>query len=308
MTREQVIAQGRQSVVLISVQTDRGSAVGSGVIIDARGYIVTNYHVVSSGKSYQVVLFDGSALSAQVIGIDPADDLAVIKITPPGRLTAMPIGDSSQLQVGDDVLAIGNPLGITQTVTSGIVSALGRTVPEGQGSSAVIIDAVQTDAAINPGNSGGALVNMRAQLIGIPTLVPLDPEFKTPANGVGFAIPSNRVKFISQQLIQHGKVVHSGRPAIGATVASVDSLVAEQAGLSVDQGVLVVNVTASGPAAQAGLRPGDVIVSVDNTAVANTSDLTDALVTKNPGNTVSMGVVRGTQQMQVNVKLGELSI
>jgi S1-C subfamily serine protease len=308
MTREQVIAQGRQSVVLINVQTNQGGAVGSGVIIDPRGYIVTNYHVVANGKSYQVVLFDGSALNAQITGVDPADDLAVIKVASPRRLTAMPIGDSSQLQVGDDVLAIGNPLGITQTVTSGIVSALGRTVPEGQGSSAVIIDAVQTDAAINPGNSGGALVNMQAQLVGIPTLVPLDPEFKTPANGVGFAIPSNRVKFIAQQLIQYGKVVHSGRPAIGATVASVDALVAAQAGLSVEQGVLVVSVTNNGPAAQAGLRPGDVIVSVDKHAITNTSDLTDALVTKNPGDMVTLGVVRGTQQIQVRLKLGELSV
>ncbi|HET8843299.1 MAG TPA: trypsin-like peptidase domain-containing protein [Ktedonobacteraceae bacterium] len=305
--RVQVIAQGRQAVVQINVTTGQGNSVGSGVIIDQQGDIVTNNHVISGGQKFQVVLFDGSVLSAQLVGADPPDDLAVIKITPPKRLYSMPIGDSSQLAVGDDVLAIGNPLGITQTVTGGIVSALGRTVPEGQGN-AVIIDAVQTDAAINPGNSGGALVNMQGQLVGIPTLVPVDPEFKTPANGVGFAIPANRVKFIVPQLIQNGKITHSGRPAIGATVATVDSLVAEQAGLSVDQGALIVSVEANGPAATAGLKRGDVIVRVDNLTIENTTDLTDALVTKNPGDTVTLGIVRGDQQMQVRLKLGELKI
>lgn len=307
MTSEQVIAQGRQSVVQINVQTTQGTTLGSGVIVDSRGYIVTNYHVVENGEHYQVVLFDGSSLPALVTGVDPADDLAVVKIIPPKRLTIMPIGDSSHLQVGDSVLAIGNPLGITQTVTSGIISALGRTVPEGQGSG-VIIGAVQTDAAINPGNSGGALVNMRGQLIGIPTLVPLDPEFKTPASGVGFAIPSNRVKFLSTQLIEDGKVIHSGRPAIGATVTSVDASVAAQDGLTVHQGVLVVQVSLAGPASLAGLKAGDVIVQVNNRTISNTADLTDALVSKNPCDKVVLGVVRGTAHLMFQVKLGELKV
>jgi len=307
MPRTQIIAQGRQAVVQINVQTSHGMALGSGVSLDQKGDIVTNNHVVANEQTYQVVLFDGTSLPAQLVGTDPPDDLAVVKITPPSRLYVMPVGDSSHLQVGDDVLAIGNPLGITQTVTSGIVSALDRTVPEGQGN-AVIIDAVQTDAAINPGNSGGALVNMQGQLVGIPTLLAIDPEFKTPANGVGFAIPSNRVKFIAPQLIKDGKVTHSGRPAIGATVLTVDSQVAQQAGLPVDHGALIAAVQANGAAAQAGLKPGDVIVQVDNTAINSASDLTDALVNYNPGDVVTLGIVRGTQQMQVKVKLGELTV
>ncbi len=305
MTREQVIAQARQSVVQINVQRGQGGGLGSGVIIDQQGDIVTNNHVIADGQNFQVVLFDGTALPAKLVGVDPFDDLAMVKINPPKHLSPMAIGDSSQLQVGNDALVIGNPLGITQTVTSGIISALGRTIPEG-GGGGTIIDAIQTDAAINPGNSGGALVNMQNQLVGIPTLVPLDPEFKTPANGVGFAIPSNRVKFITPQLIKDGKVTHSGRPAIGATVASVDAQIATQAGLSTDHGALVVTVTPGGSAEQAGLRAGDVITQVNNAAIQNTADLTDELIHEDPGTMVTLGVLRGSQQMQVKVKLGEM--
>lgn len=307
MSIEQIIAQDRQAVVQINVQKGQGSEIGSGVIIDQQGDIVTNNHVVNGGQKFNVVLFDGTFLPAQLVGTDSADDLAVIKIRPSKRVYAMPIGDSSRLQVGNQVLAIGNPLGITQTVTNGIVSALGRTVNEGKDGNA-IVDAVQTDAAINPGNSGGALVDMNGRLIGIPTLVAIDPEFKTPANGVGFAIPSNRVKFIAPQLIQYGKVQHSGRASLGITAATVDSLVAEQAGLSVDHGALIVSVASGGPASQAGLKPGDVIVLVDNKPVNNIADLSDALLAHDPGATVTLSIVRGSQQMQVRVKLGELNV
>jgi S1-C subfamily serine protease len=307
MAPEQVIAQGRQAVVQINVQTGQGAGIGSGVIIDQQGHIVTNDHVVSGGQKFSAVLFDGTVMPAQLVGADTADDLAVIKINPPKKMYAMPIGDSSKLQVGQPVLAIGNPLGITQTVTSGIVSALGRTVNEGQGGG-VIVDAVQTDAAINPGNSGGALVDLNGNLVGIPTLVAIDPEFKTPANGVGFAVPSNRAKFITPQIIKYGKVEHSGRAAIGASVTTVDSLVAAQAGLSVDHGVLVVSVTPNGPSAQAGLQPGDVITKLNNTPINTTSNLSDALLSYDPGTTVTLGIVRGTQQMQVRMKLSELQI
>jgi S1-C subfamily serine protease len=307
MAPEQVIAQGRQAVVQINVQTGQGAGIGSGVMIDQQGHIVTNAHVVSGGQNFSAVLFDGTVMPAQLVGADTADDLAVLKINPPKKVYAMPIGDSSKLQVGQPVLAIGNPLGITQTVTSGIVSALGRTVNEGQGGG-VIVDAVQTDAAINPGNSGGALVDLNGNLVGIPTLVAIDPEFKTPANGVGFAVPSNRAKFITPQLIKYGTVEHSGRAAIGARVTTVDSLVAAQAGLSVDHGVLVVSVTPNGPSAQAGLQPGDVITKLNNTPINTTFDLSDALLTYDPGTTVTLGIVRGTQQMQVRMKLSELQI
>ncbi len=276
------------------------------MLIDPRGYIVTNNHVVNGAQAVQVVLYDGTSVPASIAGTDAPDDLAVVKIQPPkGNLTVATLGDSSKLRVGQEVLAIGNPLGITQTVTNGIVSALERTVSEGQGG-AVIPNAIQTDAPINPGNSGGALVDLQGTLVGIPTLTAIDPEFNTPANGVGFAIPSNRVQFIVPQIIQTGKVTHTGRAALGIRVADVDPTLAAQDNLAVDHGVLIVSTVPNGPAAQAGLQAGDVIVSIDNHAVNDTSSLADALVSKNPGETVAVQVYRGKQQMTVNVKLGEL--
>jgi S1-C subfamily serine protease len=202
--REAVVAKVKPSVVEVYVTLTKGAALGSGVIIDSRGYIVTNNHVVSGARTIQVVLSNGIKEPAQLTGTDAANDLAVLKIAvSQGGLSVATLGDSSQLQVGQEVLAIGNPLGDTETVTNGIVSALNRTVSEGQGG-ATIHNAIQTDAAINPGNSGGALVDMQGNMVGIPTLTAIDPEFNTPANGVGFAIPSNRVKSIVTQLIQTG--------------------------------------------------------------------------------------------------------
>lgn len=200
--REAVVAKVKPSVVQVNVTTAQGAAIGSGVIIDPRGYIVTNNHVVSGARSIQVVLFNSTKKSAQLAGADAAYDLAVLKIAvPQSGLSVATLGDSTQLQVGQEVLVIGNPLGITQTVTDGIVSALKRSVSEGQGG-ATIQNAIQTDAPINPGNSGGALVDLQGDVVGIPTLTAIDPEFKTPANGVGFAIPANRVKAILPQIIQ----------------------------------------------------------------------------------------------------------
>ncbi|MBA2682120.1 MAG: trypsin-like peptidase domain-containing protein, partial [Ktedonobacteraceae bacterium] len=168
--REAVVAKVTPAIVLVTVTTANGTALGSGEIVNKQGYIVTNNHVVSGATAIQVTLSNGTRATAQLTGTDPADDLAVIKITPPSsNLAVITIGDSSQLKVGQDVLAIGNPLGNTQTVTNGIVSALNRSVSEGQGG-ATIPDAIQTDAPINPGNSGGALVDMQGNLVGIPTL------------------------------------------------------------------------------------------------------------------------------------------
>src|SRR5437588_1935273 len=303
--REAVIAKVRPAVVQVNVTAVNGSGLGSGVIIDKRGYIVTNNHVVANAQNIEVVLYDGTKLPAQLVGTDPADDLAILKINPPtSNLTVATLGDSSKLQVGQDVLAIGNPLGITQTVTNGIISALGRNVNEQNG--AVIPNAIQTDAPINPGNSGGALVDLQGNLIGIPTLTAIDPEFNTPASGVGFAIPSNRVQFIASQIIQTGKVSHTGRAVLGVRVESVDSTLAAQDNLSIDHGALIVSVVANGPADQAHLQAGDVIVQVDNTPVNDISSLGDALISKNPGDVVSVKVYRGNQQLTVSVKLGEL--
>ena len=300
--REAVIARVQPAVVQINVTTGQGGGLGSGVIIDQRGYIITNNHVVAGAQRAEVVLYSGATLPAQIVGTDPPDDLAVVKVTPPRtNLTVATLGDSSQVRVGQDVLAIGNPLGITQTVTSGIVSALDRTV-------GTIPDAIQTDAPINPGNSGGALVDLQGNVIGIPTATAIDPQFKTPANGVGFAVPSNRVKFIAPQLIQTGRVTNSGRAALGVRVVAVDSTLAAQNGLAIDHGVFIVSVTSGGPAAQAGLKPGDVIVQIDAKAVNNVESLGDILLSKKPGDTVSVQFYRGSQQQTVQVGLGELQI
>jgi S1-C subfamily serine protease len=303
--REAVIAKVKPAVVQVNVTTRNGGGIGSGVIIDRRGYIVTNNHVVSGAQSIQVVLYDGTKLTAQLTGTDPADDLAVIKINPRPNMVVATIGDSSKLQVGQDVLAVGNPLGITQSVTNGIVSALNRTVNEGQGGS-TIPGAIQTDAPINPGNSGGALVDMQGNLIGIPTLTAIDPEFNTPANGVGFAIPSNRVSFIVPQIIANGHVTHTGRAALGVQVVSVDQTLAAQDNLAVDHGALIANVVPNGAAAAAGLKAGDVIVQIDNTQVTDTNSLGSVLATHNPGDTIAVHIYRGNQQLTINVKLGEL--
>jgi S1-C subfamily serine protease len=251
-----------------------------------------------------ITFSDIADLEALFTGIDPPDDLAVIKITPPTHMAVATIGDSSQLKVAEYVMAIGNPLGITQTVTSGIVSALGRNVPAGPGVD--LIGAIQTDAAINPGNSGGALVDLQGQLIGVPTLTIINPTVNSPASGVGFAIPSNLVKFIVPQIIATGRVTHTGRASLGVSGVTVDAAVAEQFNLSVDHGVLIASETATGPAATAGLKVGDVIVQLDNTQVTSVQSLGDALLSKSPGDTVAVKIYRGNQQMTVNVTLGEL--
>jgi S1-C subfamily serine protease len=282
---------------------------------------VTNYHVVDGAQKYYVFLSDNSLLPAQLIGVDPADDLAVLKITTPKHLSTISFGDSSLLQVGDSVIAIGYPVAdlvnvITSigkidgsTVTNGIISALEREQPWGSGGK--ITDAIQTDAELNPGNSGGALVNMQAQLIGIPTqiLTYEDSTAKvvTPANrpikGIGFAIPSNRVAFVASQLIQYGYMVHTGHATIGATLVSVTPALATLDSLAIDHGAYISEVEAGGPAALAGLQTGDVIVRVNTTPITNALDMTDALMPMDAGATVTLGIVRGTQQMQVKVKL-----
>lgn len=305
--REAVINKVQPGIVQINVTTSGQQALGSGVIIDGRGYIVTNNHVVSGSNSIQVTLSNNQTFPATVVGTDPADDLAVIKITPPASgLTTVALGDSSQLRVGQAVLAIGSPLGNENTVTSGIVSALNRNVSEGQ-NGPTLPDAIQTDAPINPGNSGGALVDMQGNLIGMPTLNAIDTEFNTPANGLGFAIPVNRIRFIAaQQIIPDGHVTHTGRAILGVTVTNVDQNVATQNHLGVNSGVLVVNVTAGGPAASAGLKQGDVITQVGNTTVSSLTNLSTVLLQHKPGETVAVKVYRGSQQLTLNVTLGEL--
>ena len=297
--REAVVAKVRPAIVQVNVVTHTGKALGSGVIIDRRGYIVTNNHVIAGARQIQVMFSDGTLLSASVVGATSSDDLAVLKVTAPKtKLVVAQIGDSSKLRVGQEVLALGNPLGITQTVTSGIVSALGRSV-------GALRDTVQTDAAINPGNSGGALIDLQGQLVGIPTAAAVDPEFKKPANGVGFAIPSNRVQFIVPQLIANGKVINTGRAALGVNVTSVDPIMAAQNQFFVDHGALVVNALAGGAAEQAGMKTGDIIVQVGDKTIDDVSSLTNTLISKKPGDIVAVQIYRGKQQIKINVKLTE---
>ena len=198
--QENAIAKAEPGVVELEITTAQGEQIGSGVIIDSKGDIVTNNHVVSGEQSIVAVLYNGSKESAQLIGTSSANDLAVVRITPYKNMTIVQIADSSKLVTGQEVLAIGNPLGITETATEGIVSALNRSITESTG--VTIAQAIQTDAAINPGNSGGALINLQGQLVGIPTLTAVNTETNTAANGIGFAIPSNTVKSIVQQLVQ----------------------------------------------------------------------------------------------------------
>jgi S1-C subfamily serine protease len=291
------------SVVQINVTTEKGSGLGSGTIIDSRGYIVTNYHVVEGAKSITVDLYDGTQLPGKLTGVDPFDDLAVVQITPPQHMDVAKIGDSSTLQVGQTVIAIGNPLGITQTVTGGIVSALGRNVPEGAGGG-YILNSIQMDAAINPGNSGGALVDLKGELVGVPTLTIINPQFEAPASGIGFSIPSSRVDFIVPQLIQSGKVTDSGLGYLGIEGTTVTAKIAAENQFPVNEGALIVKVTPGGPADQAGLKVGQIIVQIDNTKVTDMSELSSYVLSKSPGTQVTLQVYQGNQLQTARVTLG----
>ena len=198
--QEAAIAKVEPAVVELEVTTAQGQQIGSGVIIDTKGDIVTNYHIVNGEESIEAILYNAGMTQAQLVGTNTADDLAVVHIQPFANMAVAQIGDSSKLVVGQDILAIGNPLGITETVTKGIVSALNRNVTESTG--IIISNAIQTDAAVNPGNSGGALINLQGQLVGIPTLTAVNTESNTAANGVSFAIPSNLVQTVVQRILQ----------------------------------------------------------------------------------------------------------
>jgi S1-C subfamily serine protease len=286
------------SVVKITSTGASGEAVGSGNILTSDGYIVTNDHVVQGFSNYSVQLSNGATYTAKVVGESPDDDLAVIKINATG-LTPIAFADSSQAQVGDFVVAIGNPLDLGQSVTFGVVSRLNQTASEQpNGPAGTLTGLIQTSAPINPGNSGGALVNLKGQLIGIPTLAAINPENRGTQTSIGFAISSNRVQFVAKQLIEQGKVTSSGRGFIGIEAQDVDPAVAAQLGLSVQSGVLVrsfVNDAAgASPARQAGSQTNDVITKVNGTPVNNNSDLSGALQNQAPGAKVSLTVVRGS--------------
>ncbi|MGH3547024.1 MAG: S1C family serine protease [Pseudonocardiaceae bacterium] len=301
-----VVAKVLPSVVQIT--SDR--SLGSGIVFDTKGDIVTNAHVVGQATKFQVRLADNpTAIPATLVGAYPPDDLAVIKLdAPPSTLHPAHFGDSSKLQTGDIVLAMGNPLGLTGSVTDGIISFTGRTVTEpAQGSAqpATLPDIIQTSAAINPGNSGGALVDLAGDVIGVPTLAALEPQsggLGGAAPGLGFAIPSNLVTDIAGQLIAHdGHVVNSHRAELGVRVVTVVGSSGQPAGMG------VVNVVPGGPAAAAGIQPGEVITAVNSTSVHQASDLAQALAALDPGQKV--GVTLTTAQgatRTATVTLGQL--
>jgi putative serine protease PepD len=288
---------------------------GSGFVIDSRGYILTNFHVVQEAQSIEVVLGDNSHYAAKFVGADQRNDVALLKIEPKGKtLVALTLGDSSRLQVGQKVLAIGNPFGFQSTLTTGVVSALGRTVQTSQ--STFIDEAIQTDAAINRGNSGGPLLDSHGQVIGINSAI-YTPSGTTA--GIGFAIPVNTAKRIEHDLITEGRVRQA---FLGVQTLSVGGWLAEALDLPVQDGLLIEAVTRSGPAAAAGLHGGDrqalagmqritiggdVIVAIDGQKIANQGDMDLLLNRKRPGDTVKVTVYRGGKKIDVPVKLGERS-
>jgi S1-C subfamily serine protease len=285
----QVVKQVGPSVVLI--QTSQG--LGSGIVFDTKGDIVTNNHVVDNASGLQVTLANGKQYRAGRVGSFPADDLAVLHINATGLHPAS-FADSAHLQVGDVALAIGNPLGLQSSVTEGIVSALGRTVNEDNG--VALPGVIQTSAAINPGNSGGALVNLQGQVIGIPTLAATDPQLGgSAAPGIGFAIPSNTVRDIATQLVSQGKVTSSHRAFLGVDLAATTS-----------GGALVAQVQPGGPAAKAGIRAGELIVAVNGSPTPDPATLAEVMARLNPGQVVRVSLVRPDGGRQtVRVTLGQ---
>jgi S1-C subfamily serine protease len=294
-----------QHVLKSVVQISTSNSTGSGVVFDNKGDIVTNAHVVGNATSVMVREPVGTKqLPATVIGTFPPDDLAVIRAQGnPASLKPADFGNSDNVEVGQIVLAMGNPLGLIDSVTQGIVSATGRTVGEGAGGNALITAAIQTSAAINPGNSGGALVNLNDQVIGIPTLAARLPEEGGAAPGIGFAIPSDTVKNIAGQLISHGKVTESDRASLGITAEDAANTSGHAAG------VVVVSVAGGGAAASAGVQPGDVIVGLNQTRVTSLEELQTLLAHYPPGTKVTIHYVRdgGTTPKTATASLGSLT-
>lgn len=302
-----VVARVLPSVVQITAD----GSLGSGIVFDTDGNIVTNAHVVGQATKFEVRLADNpKPLPATLVGSYPPGDLAVIKLDqPPSSLRPAQFGDSAILQVGQIVLAMGNPLGLDGSVTNGIISATGRTVtepPQGAIPGATLADVIQTSAAVNPGNSGGALVDLDGKVVGIPTLGATQPQVdgngNAPASGIGFAIPSNVVTDIAGQLIANdGRVVNSRRAALGVQIVTVVNSTGQPTGMG------IVSVTPGGPAATAGLQANEVITSVNDTPVRRAAELAQVLAELDPGQTVPVTVTtpQGASRT-VDVTLGQL--
>jgi len=296
------------SVVTISARGTGGGGTGSGEIIKSDGYILTNNHVIAiaaNGGSVEVQFSDGQTAAATIVGRDPLTDLAVLKVDTSAKLKPIAIGSSSSVVVGQAAVVIGAPLGLSGTVTSGIISALDRTieVPGENDSSALLVSAIQTDAAINPGNSGGSMVNCSGQLIGIPSAGASVPSSSGESNGgsigLGFAIPVNLAMTIADDIISTGSVTHA---YFGLGAVPIPPSAAAQAG--VPEGLFVQTVAPGGPAAKAGLRTGDVITKINGAPATSNVQLQELTVTKKPGDTVPLEYWRDGQSATATVTLG----
>lgn len=270
---------------------------GSGVIIDANGYILTNHHVIDGAEQIKVDLNDGRSLDAKLVGADPPSDLAVLKVDA-SNLPVLVLGDSDRARVGDVVLAIGNPLGVGQTVTMGIISAKGRQTGLSNGS---FEDFLQTDAPINRGNSGGALVSTNSELIGINSQI-LSPSGGS--IGLGFAVPSNMARTVVEQLINAGKV---RRGQLGITVLKIPSEEATKLGVTQGPGVVVYQVQGGSAADRAGLRRGDVITALNNATVNDPNSFRNQIAGTSPGSEITLTIKRNGQEQQVRATLGEFT-
>jgi len=313
------VADGVVNVTSTAVQMDfffnafptQGS--GSGSIIDAKGHILTNHHVVANAQKLEVTLADGSKWPAKLVGSDPDSDLAVIQIdAPKEKLKTIPMGNSKNLKIGQKVLAIGNPFGLQRTLTTGIVSSLGRTIRSDVGT--LIEDVIQTDAAINPGNSGGPLLNSDGEIIGINSAI-LSPSGGNV--GIGFAVPVNTAKRVIPELLSKGYVTY---PWIGATIQSLIPEIAKYLKLKIERGAMIAEVVKGGPAEKAGLKGGnekiqvgnmiamvggDIVVKVDQHDVKTNDELIRYIREKKPGDTILLNVFRKGDFVDVKLTLGE---
>jgi 2-alkenal reductase len=277
---------------------------GTGFIIDKEGHIVTNWHVVTGGDAFAVLLADGTQLEAELIGSDARDDLAVVKIDPAAVPATVSFGDSTSLMPGQDVLAIGSPLGaFTNSVTAGIVSALGRNqLSSGNPSCQNYSNLIQHDAAINHGNSGGPLFNLRGEVVGVNTLgIPVDQSGQ-PVQGLFFAVPSSTVKVAVEQLIETGTVTQAW---VGIAFYPIDAALATQYELPVESGIIITDVDPASPAAEAGLQPEDIITAVDGEEITPSQDLAAIMFKHQPGDVVTLSVIRGNEEMEIELTLGE---